>query len=160
MAGIHHYRSRLEWRGDTAAGYEEYSREHRVTVPPARASLTLSSDPAFVGDPGLANPEQLLVAAASSCQLLSFLARAARSRVTVLSYEDEAEGVMPEDEKPLRITKIVLRPRIVVGEGTDEARVQRLVERAHEGCFIANSLKTEIAVEATIEVSRGAGGAA
>lgn len=160
MGTVHHYRSRLEWRGNTGAGYDEYPREHRVSVPPAQASLTLSSDPAFLGDAELANPEQLLVAAASSCQLLSFLARAARSQVTVLSYEDEAEGVMPEDEKPMRITKIILRPRIVVGKGTDAASVHRLVERAHDGCFIANSVNTEIAVEATVEIAPRAGGSA
>ena len=116
-------------------------------------TLSLSSDPAFRGDPNLLNPEQLLVLAASSCQLLSFLAVAARARIDVLAYDDEGEGVMPEDDPPARITRITLRPRITVARGTDVDRVHHLVEVAHRECFIANSLRTEILVEATVTVA-------
>lgn len=150
MAHIHRYTSRLAWEGSTGEGYDAYDRTHRVTTPPATGELTLSSDPAFAGDAALANPEQLLLAAASSCQLLSFLAYAARARVDVLAYEDEAEAVMPEDDKPVRITRIVLRPRIVVAEGTDTGRVLHLVERGHQACFIANTLNAELTVEAEV----------
>ena len=151
MSKIHEYRCRLDWSGSTADGYEDYDRAHRVSCPPAGAQLRLSSDPAFGGDHALLNPEQLLLAAASSCQMLSFLAYAARARIDVVSYVDEAEAVMPEDDEPVRITAIVLRPRIVIAGDADEARVRHLVERAHEACFIANSLKSEITIEAEIE---------
>jgi organic hydroperoxide reductase OsmC/OhrA len=147
----HLYRCRLEWTGSTAEGYDAYRREHTVSAPPAGQGLRLSSDPAFKGDPRLLNPEQLLLAAASSCQLLSFLALAARARIDVLGYEDEAEAVMPEDEQPMRITRITLRPRIVIGGDADEARARRCVDLAHEHCFIANSLNGEIAIEPRIE---------
>lgn len=97
------------------------------------------------------NPEQLLVLAAASCQLLSFLAVAARARLDVVSYEDEAEATMPEADRPVRITEIRLRPRIGLRRGrADEARVRQLVELAHRECFIANSLKTEITIEPTV----------
>ena len=116
------------------------------------AALALSSDPAFRGDPARLNPEQLLVLSAASCQLLSFLAVAARARLDVLSYEDDAEGVMPENDKPLRIVAIRLRPRIVLVAGAaDEARVRQLVDLAHRECYIANSLKTEVTVEPAVE---------
>jgi len=59
---------------------------------------------------------------------------------------------MPEDDPPVRITRIVLRPVIVAGPGTPPERVQRIVEKAHEECYIANSLRTEIAIEPTIDV--------
>src|SRR5579862_4140785 len=127
----HHYTVTCRWSGSTAQGYEAYSRAHEITVPPAKAALKLSSDPAFRGDPALLNPEQLLVMAASSCQLLSFLAVAARKRIDVVEYEDQAEGFMPEDVKPVRITRIVLKPRIVVKGGTDEAAVLKAVEIGH-----------------------------
>ncbi len=143
--------SRLSWRGSTGDGYEAYDRTHRVVVPPADGELVLSSDPAFNGDGHQPNPEQLLLAAASSCQLLGFLAIAARSRVDVLVYEDEADAVMPEDQKPIRITRITLRPRIAVAAGGDLDRVRRMVERAHDGCFIANTLNAEIVIEPVIE---------
>jgi organic hydroperoxide reductase OsmC/OhrA len=151
VAGTHVYRSRLSWRGSTGAGYDGYDRTHRLVVPPAGVELVLSSDPAFIGSADLPNPEQLLVAAASSCQLLEFLAMAARSRIDVLSYEDEAEAVMPEDARPVRITRITLRPRIVVAPGANLDRVRRLVAKAHDGCYVANTLNAEMDVEPVIE---------
>jgi organic hydroperoxide reductase OsmC/OhrA len=150
MSEVHEYRCRLDWTGSTAAGYEAYDRTHQVSCPPAGADLGMSSDPAFGGNPDLLNPEQLLVAAASSCQMLSFLAYAGRARIDVVSYVDDAEGAMPEDDKPMRITEIVLRPRIVIAGEADEERVRRFVERAHEACFIANSLTTNITIEPEI----------
>ncbi len=150
MGHTHRYTTTCSWTGSTAVGYEAYDRTHRVTAPPAEAELTLASDPAFRGDPALMNPEQLLVAAASSCQLLSFLAVASRARVDVRSYEDGADGVMPDDDRPMRITRITLRPRIEVAEGPTLDRVTHLVDVAHRECFIANSLRTDVVVEPTI----------
>jgi organic hydroperoxide reductase OsmC/OhrA len=90
---------------------------------------------------------QLLVMAASSCQLLSFLAVAARARIDVIEYREDAEGEMPEDDPPMRITRITLRPRITIRGDVDDARVRHLVEVAHRECFIANSLTTEVIVQ-------------
>jgi organic hydroperoxide reductase OsmC/OhrA len=147
----HRYRARCSWSGSTGAGYEEYDRAHVVAAPPAADELRLSAEPAFLGSPELLNPEQLLVAAASSCQLLSFLALAARARVDVVEYEDEAEGTMDESDAPARVQRIVLRPRIVA-RGASEERVRKLVEQAHRLCYIANSVRSEIAIEPRIEV--------
>jgi organic hydroperoxide reductase OsmC/OhrA len=97
------------------------------------------------------NPEQLLVLAASSCQLLSFLAVAARARIGVVGYDDDAEGVRPEDERPMRITRIVLRPRIAVRGDASEERLRKLVDTAHRECFIASSLRSEIVLEPAFE---------
>src|ERR671923_145441 len=150
---VHTYRSQLSWEGSTGAGYERYDRGHRIAMPPADGELELSSDASFRGDPSLPNPEALLLAAASSCQLLSFLAIAARSGIDVLSYSDEAEAVMPEDDRPVRITRIVLRPRIVVAEGSRLERVERIVHKAHEECYVANTLTAEMEIEPVIEVA-------
>ena len=151
MSKVHHYRCRLDWTGSTADGYEGYDREHRVSCPPAGTEVRMSSDPAFLGNPDLLNPEQLLLAAASSCQALSFFAVAARARIDVVSYIDEAEGIMPEDDRPVRVTEIVLRPRIVIAGDVDEERVRHCVHLAHEQCFIANSVKSDITIEPHIE---------
>ena len=147
---VHRYHARCEWTGSTGAGYEGYERTHVVTAPPAAAELRLSADPAFLGDPDLLDPEQLLVIAASSCQLLSFLALAARARVDVVAYEDQAEGTMDESDAPARVQRIVLRPRIAA-PGASEQRVRKLVEQAHRLCYIANSVTSEIAIEPRIE---------
>ena len=146
----HHYYAHCRWQGSTGVGYDHYARAHEISAAPAEAKLKLSGDPAFRGDPKLINPEQLLVMAASSCQLLSFLAVAARKRLDVVEYEDHAEGFMPEDDKPVRLTRIVLKPRIVVKGTADEAAVRKAVEIGHRECYIANSLKTDITVEPEI----------
>lgn len=90
--------------------------------------------------------------AASSCQLLSFLAIAAVAGVDVLEYADDAVAVMPEGELPMRITRITPRPRITVGPGADLARVERLVHKGHESCYVANSLRSEVLVMPTITI--------
>lgn len=150
----HHYTVVCHWRGSTGEGYEHYGRTHDMSAPPAKAQLKMSSDPAFRGDPVLLNPEQLLVMAAASCQMLSFLAIAARKRLNVVQYEDRAEGFMPEDDKPIRVTRITLRPRIVFEGPTDPEAVEHAVELAHQQCFIANSLKTEIKIEPQIIIPK------
>ena len=103
------------------------------------------------GDPAILNPEQLLLMAASSCQMLWFLHLASKARIDVVAYEDEAEALMPEDQEPVRITDVTLRPRIAVAGDASEERVQRLVETAHGYCFIANSLSCAMKIEATVE---------
>jgi organic hydroperoxide reductase OsmC/OhrA len=150
LAPIHRYRATCRWEGNTGAGYQQYDRTHAGAAPPAEAVLTLSSDPAFRGSAALLNPEQLLVVAAASCQLLSFLAVAARARIDVRQYSDEAEAEMPEDAKPVHIARIRLRPQIQVVVGPTEDRVRHLVQVAHHECYIANSLKTEVMVEPSI----------
>ena len=148
--GTHHYTARTHWTGDTGLGWENYDRRHAASAPPAAPELTLTTGEAK-GDPSQLNPEQLLVLAASSCQLLSFLHVAAKARIQVIEYEDDAEGEMPDDDKPMRLTRITLRPRIVVRPGPTEERVKHLAELAHDECYIANSLKTEVALEPRIE---------
>jgi organic hydroperoxide reductase OsmC/OhrA len=149
---VHRYTVSCRWSGSTGAGYEAYDRAHEGSASPAERPIALSADPAFRGDAALLNPEQLVVLAASSCQLLSFLAVAARARVEVVRYADQGEGVMPEHDAPVRLTSIVLRPTIWVAPGTDEQRVRHLVEVAHRECYVANSLRTEVRVEPTVVV--------
>jgi organic hydroperoxide reductase OsmC/OhrA len=151
----HRYDVRCHWSGSTGGGYEAYSRAHTASAPPARADLALSSDPHFLGDPDLLNPEQLVVLAAASCQLLSFLAVAARARIDVLGYVDDGVGVMTEGDPPVQLTSISLRPTIRVAPGTSEDRVKHLVEVAHRECYVANSLRTPVIIDATIVVDPG-----
>lgn len=157
MSALHVYRSRVSWSGSTGVGYDHYSRVHRAevlladgsVVPPSLdgAALRLSGDPAFLGDADLINTEQLLVVAASACQLLSFLAVAARARLDVVSYVDEAIGEMSDAEGWL--TAITLRPVVGVrGEVRDE-RLEHWTHVAHSECYIARSLRTDVQVQPT-----------
>jgi organic hydroperoxide reductase OsmC/OhrA len=146
-SAVHRFHTSAHWQGSTGGGYEAYRREHTVQAAGVDASLTLSSDAAFRGDAAALNPEVLLLAAAVSCQLLSFLAVAARARLDVVEYRDDADAEMPEDVEPVRITRIVLRPRITVRGQVAESRLAHLVEVAHRECFITNSLRSDVVVE-------------
>jgi organic hydroperoxide reductase OsmC/OhrA len=153
MTSTHRYDVTCSWTGSTGVGYESYDRTHDAAAGTPPITVALSSDPAFRGDPSLLNPEQLLVLAAASCQLLSFLAAAARARIDVVAYQDEARGFMPEDDRPVRITRIELAPRIAVASAVSEDRIRHLVEVAHRQCYIANSLRTDVVVTPTIVTS-------
>lgn len=145
----HNYKTSLRWEGNTGNGYRGYDRGHALSI--AGNTLQVSADPAFLGDPGLPNPEQLLLSAASSCQLLSFLALAALARVEVLSYTDDARAVMPETGVSTQITEVDLHVEIEV-RGAAEQTVLRLVDEAHEQCYIANTLKAQVVIHPTVRV--------
>lgn len=147
----HTFPTQLSWQGSTAAGIRGFSRNHRASAGPG-IELELSADRHFRGDADRLNPEQLLVLAASSCQMLSFLGAAARAGVDVRSYEDQAVGTLPVRREPTGITDITLRPRIVVAPGTDPAQVDQLIEEGHRVCFIANSLTSRVTIEPDVQV--------
>lgn len=139
------FRCRLEWTGATGGPLEgtAYSRDLDVQwegLPP----LPMSAAPAYKGDPTRLNPEQLFVASLSSCQALTYLFLAARSGVGLLTYVDDAEGTLSVVDGKMRMSSVTLRPTITLRPGADEAKALALVEKAHEGCFIANSVATEV----------------
>ena len=144
------YETRLHWTGSTGLGWAHYDREHSVTAPPAEQELRVTTGESK-GDPRVLNPEQLLLMAASSCQMLWFLHLASKARIDVVAYEDDAVALMPEDEEPVRITEITLRPRIAVAGEPSEERVRRLVEAAHRHCFVANSVNSSMTIEPSVE---------
>lgn len=149
----HVYNTRLHWDGSTAAGIRGYSRDHVATAPPAVARIDLTADPGFRGSPDRLNPEQLVVMAASSCQLLSFLSLAARAGVDVTGYDDEATSHLDLATKPVRLGAIRLAVTIWVAPGTDPDLVRELAHRAHEECFVANSLSVPVEVDVTVTES-------
>jgi organic hydroperoxide reductase OsmC/OhrA len=148
----HRYDTRLHWTGSTGAGWDAYDRGHTVQAPPAEQEIKVTTGEAK-GDPRVLNPEQLVVMAASSCQMLWFLHLAAKARVDVVEYSDEATGLMPEEDGPTRITEITLRPVIKVAGAASVERVEKLIHSAHDRCYIANSLNSEMSVEPTVEIS-------
>lgn len=144
----HRYAAQLAWSGSTGLGYSGYDRTHTAQV--GAHALDLSADPAFGGDPARLNPEELLLLAASSCQLLSFLAVAARARLDVVGYSDDAAAVMDEADPPLRVGRIVLRPTVTVRGEVTEERVRHLLEVAHRECYIARALISEVVLEPVV----------
>ena len=149
----HEYRATIVWRRageDFSKG--RYSRGHEwrfdggVTVP---GSSSPNSVPLPFSREDAVDPEEAFVAALSSCHMLTFIDLARRAGFVLDSYEDEAVGVM-ERIAPQRmaITKVTLQPKIAFGgNAPDEAKLDELHHQAHELCFIANSVKTEIKIE-------------
>ena len=109
-----------------------------------------SSAPAFKGDADRVDPEEAFVASLSACHMLTFLAICARKRLTLDSYEDDAVGVLEKGENgKLWMTRVTLKPRVRFAPGTevDAAMRAEIHHKSHEECFIANSVKTDVAVE-------------
>ncbi|MGE0713196.1 MAG: OsmC family protein [Planctomycetota bacterium] len=143
------HRVSLSWRRETPDfAYETYDRTHRVRFDGGQ-ELGSSAAPDYQGDAALANPEELLAASLSSCHMLTFLAVAAKSRLTVDAYEDEAVATLEQNaEGKMAVTRVVLRPRVRWGgEAPRPERLATLHEKAHKNCMIANSVRCEVTVE-------------
>ncbi len=148
------YTATIRWSptgdGDFAKG--RYSRAHEWVFD-GGAVVPASASPDNV-PPGTANqagvdPEEAFVASLSSCHMLFFLDFARRAGFVVDNYVDEAEGVLEKNaDGKMAMTRVTLRPRVTwAGEPPDEATLADLHHRAHEACFIANSVTTEVKVE-------------
>lgn len=150
MAG---YVATIEWsRGDQPFLDQTYSRVHDWRFDGGavvKGSPAPTSVPAPMSDPSAVDPEEALVAAVSSCHMLFFLAFAAKAGFVVDRYRDDAVGTMGRDERGrMAITQVVLRPDIAFsGTGPDKAALADLHHRAHEHCYIANSIRGEVRVE-------------
>jgi organic hydroperoxide reductase OsmC/OhrA len=149
-AQMSEHKATISWdRGGKDFTYEAYSRDHKWSFD-GGVEVAGSAAPTYLGNPKRVDPEEALVASAASCHMLTFLALAARKRFVVDGYDDAATGFMEKNENgKLAITRIVLRPKIRFGGSTQPTaeEVDRLHELAHENCFIANSVRTEITVE-------------
>ncbi|MBX3561220.1 MAG: OsmC family protein [Sphingomonas sp.] len=146
----------IDWSSDGQFASGRYSRRHEWrfdggAVVPGSASPDVVRVP--FSDPAAVDPEEALVAAASSCHMLAFLWVAHKAGFEVASYRDDAEGTMSEVAPGrLGMTRIVLRPRIVfAGRAPAGEELDRLHHDAHEQCFIANSIKSEIVIEVPAE---------
>jgi organic hydroperoxide reductase OsmC/OhrA len=139
----------IRWQNDsTGMDYDRYNRNHTWEI--AGNIVPASAAPEFKGSAGRVDPEAALVASLSACHMLTFLAIAARKRLVVASYTDQATGWLEKNAAgQLAITRVELRPdvRFAAGAAVSAQDLARLHERAHHECFIANSVKTEVTVK-------------
>jgi len=144
------HKATLKWsRGETDFTYKTYPRSHTWRFD-GGVEVPASSAPQFLGDPSRVDPESALVAALSSCHLLTFLAIAANSGFVVDSYEDDPVGHLEKNANgKLAVTRVVLRPRIVFGGAKQPSapELEKLHDKAHRECFIANSVLTTVTIE-------------
>lgn len=149
------FEAKLAWhRGAQPFTDQRYSRAHSWSFD-GGLTLAASSSPLSVpvpmSDPAAVDPEEALVAAASSCHMLFFLSFAAQGGFVVDEYRDHAVGTLDQDAQGrLALTRIVLRPAIVFADGRapDAAQLAALHHAAHDRCYVANSLKGDVVVEA------------
>ena len=145
----------VRWtRGDAVFTDGKYSRVHEVRFD-GGASVAGSPAPSVVrppmSSPEAVDPEEMFVASVSMCHMLFFLDFARRAGFVVDSYDDAAEGALGKDDRGrMAMTKVVLRPAIAWSgdKRPTAADIDDLHHKAHEACFIANSLRTDVVVEA------------
>jgi organic hydroperoxide reductase OsmC/OhrA len=148
------YTATIRWSRDGAEGFAkgQYSRAHEwafdggITVP---ASGSPHIVPAPWSEAGAVDPEEAFVASLSSCHMLFFVDFARRAGFVVDDYVDEADGELSKlPDGRMAMTRVTLRPRVTwAGDGPNEAALSDLNHKAHEACFIANSVTTEVTVE-------------
>jgi organic hydroperoxide reductase OsmC/OhrA len=140
----------LSWkRGDAPFEYQKYPRNHTWKFDGGH-EMTASAAPAYLGDPKQVDPEEAFVASLSSCHMLTFLAIACKKRFVLDEYTDEAVGIMEKNaEGRLAITRVTLKQRIKFSgdKQPTAAEIEEMNHMAHDQCFIANSVKTEVKVE-------------
>jgi organic hydroperoxide reductase OsmC/OhrA len=144
------HKVRLEWAAKPHSQQKgTYSRDHTAIVSPT-VTIPVSAATDYLGSESLADPEQLLVNALASCHMLYFLAICEGSGYAVDTYTDDAIGKVSKSEEGFHwVSEIVLRPRVTFKseKQPNQAQLDRLHQRAHKGCFIANSVKSKVVIE-------------
>jgi organic hydroperoxide reductase OsmC/OhrA len=152
----HEYRASVLWQRREGEDFtrQRYSRAHVLSFD-GGMEVPGSASPSVVplpwSDAAAVDPEEMFVASLSSCHMLWFLSLAAKAGFAVTRYEDDALGVMtPNAQDKLYVSTVTLRPAVSFDGARlpTAAEIDALHHRAHEECFIANSVKTEVRVEA------------
>lgn len=149
----HTYELQVKWTGNTGEGtknYKSYLRDH-VILTEGKPEIPGSSDPSFRGDRSRYNPEELLVAALSSCHMLSYLHLCAVNHIVVLEYRDAPSGIMREnDDGSGEFVKVTLKPEVILTADSDRTKAAELHHDAHRLCFIARSVNFPVEVEPSV----------
>ena len=147
MSKEHHYKLSAKWHGNKGTGtssLKAYDRSHTVSIN-NKPDLYLTTDNPQVGDKTKLNPEDLLLTAVASCHMLSYLYVCAMEGIVVTDYIDNATGVMIEKkEGGGQFKEIILNPVVTVAEQATLAKSIELHHKAHEICYIANSVNFEV----------------
>ncbi len=140
----------ISWEKQTESfAYEDYNRDHQWDFGHGLV-VNASSAPQFLGTPEYADPERAFAAALSSCQLLFFIAICSKKRLTLEHYQDQASAYLEKNDKgELVISRVVLRPEVRFAPGIEVSweSIEKIHHQAHERCFMAKSVRSEIIIE-------------
>lgn len=153
MSKEHFYRAQVVWtgnRGEGTASYTAYSRAHEISGD-GKDVIRGSADPVFRGDASCYNPEELVVAAISGCHMLWYLHLCADAGIVVVDYRDEATGKLVETaDGNGSFAEVTINPKVTVTRESDADLAAELHRKAHEFCFIANSMNFPVNYRPTI----------
>lgn len=143
MAKTHDFSNRIVWTGNRGTGtsaYKAYDRTWDMALP-GKDILHCSNDPMLGGDPSKYNPEDMLIAALSSCHMLWYLHLCSVAGVTVTSYQDNPVGIgESEPDGTGRFVEAILKPVIHITLDSDQEKARQLHDEIHKHCFIARSV--------------------
>lgn len=145
----HSYTLELSWKGSTDAP-RNYDRSHTLKAE-GKPEIAASADPSSLGDPKKWNPEEMLLGSLASCHMLWYLYLCSVSKIVVTSYRDLPTGSLEIDpEGKSRFTHAMLSPQVVITDSSRIEDAQALQQKAHEKCFIVNSVNFPVEVDTTV----------
>ena len=137
------YRTAIQWLGGRVG----------VLASKEKTPFRVSSPPEFKGDGRLWSPEDLLVGALNACMMATFVALAERGDLPVRGYTSEAEGLLEFVDGGYRLTRVTVRPSVLVSDATAADAARKTLEDAHRKCIVSNSIRAEVRLEPTVEAA-------
>lgn len=158
MTSQHSFRMRLEWEPNVGREgvSDSYSKNYKLQGEGDKQYIVGSSASVFQGDDNRYNPEELLIGSLASCHMLWFLYLAKLAEITIISYEDEPQGILELSGSYGHFTEITLMPQIVILEEDKIEEARHLQEKAHQKCYIANSVNFNVKLNPHIIVKHKA----
>jgi len=150
MEQAHYYTVNLTWEQDRIgwlSSPELPEKDLQVATPPQFPK----------GVAGIWSPEHLLVASVSSCYMATFMAIAEASKVPVVQFGIEAAGKLEQTDGVMWISEIELVPTIILPNDDNLPKMERILAKSKEKCFVSNSLKTNVIVRATVQAQAATG---
>lgn len=137
----HVYNVNLRWNND---------RKGTISSPELPISIEVATPPQFdKGMPNIWSPEHLFTASVVSCFMTTFLAIAEYSKFDFISFKCDSEGILEKIEGKYLMTKIILKPELIISNQGKTENAQRILEKSEKACLISNSIKTEVLVHPT-----------
>jgi len=139
---VFRYQTDVRWKSDRRA----------VISSAGKPDIEVSSPPEFKGEAGFWTPEDMFVASINMCTLLTFVAFAQHNGLEFEGYESIAEGVLENVEGKYRFTEVILHPHITVKSEADVERARELLDSAHKGCLVSNSITSTVKILPDIRI--------
>ena len=160
MPKTHHYELTVTWTGNTGtgtSGYQAFERAHDVAIA-GKPTIPGSADPSFRGALDRWNPEELLVASLAQCHMLWYLVLCAKEGIVVTDYVDHPAGTLVETpDGGGHFEEVVLHPQVTITTPEKMDRAVALHERAHDLCYVANSVNFPVRAEPAVVTAVEAG---